>query len=631
MLLLFQTNAKIILAISLLIITETFASSQTKDPKLTAYDINFYYLDLEVDNKTANISGSCTIEAVIINHEIDTIALELIDQAQIDSILINKQKSDFIHADDLVLIPVSGQIIQEEAIEILVFYTLIDGDIITTRGISNSSNQPNREVTWTLSEPFYSKYWFPCKQDLTDKIDSAYLFFTAPENIKVGSNGILTDVTDMGNGKNRFEWKTNFPMAYYLISFSAAEYMDYSFYATIGNSDSVLVQNFIYRDSSYFLKAKADIDATGSLLELFSEKYGTYPFAEEKYGHCVAPVSGGMEHQTMTTLSDFGFNLVAHELAHQWFGDYVTCASWQDIWLNEGFASYSEFVAIENLKNDAEKFAWLEKAYSLVVSEPTGSVHVPELEIQEDRRIFNYRLSYRKGAYIIHMIRHEIENDDMFYQVLETFLDRNKNDVATLADFKQILEEISGKDFTAFFNQWYYGSGYPILDFKWKQTNDSLYITVYQETSDPEKIAFFDLSIDIKISFLGGDTTVNIRPIYSGEEFALVFDKRVYQIIIDQEKWLLAEKRSIERILVGDTAAQFAVFPNPTKEIIYIENFQFGLPFQAKLYNSNGVFIDELEGSGAFTSINLEDQTTGIYQIIIIRDTYKEVFKVAKQ
>ncbi len=104
----------------------------------------------------------------------------------------------------------------------------------------------------------------------------------------------------------------------------------------------------------YFKQNKAAIDKTGDLILLYSDLFGDYPFANEKYGHCVAPFGGGMEHQTMTTLVNFSFLLVAHELAHQWFGDFVTCSTWQDIWINEGFASYAEYLANQYLKSQED-------------------------------------------------------------------------------------------------------------------------------------------------------------------------------------------------------------------------------------------------------------------------------------
>jgi len=175
------------------------------------------------------------------------------------------------------------------------------------------------------------------------------MFLTCDDDCMAGSNGVLTNIVELPNNKKRFEWKSNYPINYYLLSYAVAEYQDYSIYAHPEGSEPILIQNFVYDNSYYLSGNKEDIDHTIDLIEVFSDKFGFYPFVNEKYGHCLTTLGGGMEHKTITTLVSFGFGLVAHELGHMWFGDYVTCATWKDIWINEGFVSYTEYVAAENL------------------------------------------------------------------------------------------------------------------------------------------------------------------------------------------------------------------------------------------------------------------------------------------
>jgi aminopeptidase N len=229
--------------------------------------------------------------------------------------------------------------------------------------------------------------------------------------------------------------------------------MDYSFYIQKKNeNDSILVQNFIYNNTTYFEQNKAAIDKTSDLILLFADLFGNYPFENEKYGHCIAPLGGGMEHQTMTTLANFSFLLVAHELAHQWFGDYITCSSWQDIWINEGFASYCEYISNQYLKSQEIADLWITNVQENVKSNPDGSVYIPENMIHDEDRIFDYRLTYNKGAAIIHMIRQEVGNDSLF-ETLASFIRKFKNGNASGLDFRDHLHVITGKDFTEFFNQ----------------------------------------------------------------------------------------------------------------------------------------------------------------------------------
>ncbi|MBA7534332.1 hypothetical protein ES705_26578 [subsurface metagenome] len=226
-----------------------------------------------------------------------------------DSLVIDGIQTNFIHSEDFIRFSPLEIYESGDLITMRLYYRLQDVETDRRIGIYNRQETNGASVTYTLSEPYFSKGWFPCKQDLPDKADSAYIFLTVPDSLMAGSNGLLTNIKQLDNGFKRYEWKTYFPIAYYLLSLSVADYIDYSFMASTADGDSVLVQNFIYNDSLYFKENKDDIDATAEMIELFSQKFGTYPFKQEKYGHCVAPMGGGMEHQTMTTLVNFGFNL----------------------------------------------------------------------------------------------------------------------------------------------------------------------------------------------------------------------------------------------------------------------------------------------------------------------------------
>jgi aminopeptidase N len=613
----------------LLFFSNTFYG-QSPEYSSALYDIYFYRFNLEVNNLTPSLQGNVEIHARIIEARVDTMVLELSDQVDVDSVFADQDRTEILHSENLLYIPLNDPALSGESVFMNIYYHIIDGDFLYNRGIVTRTDQNGKSVTWTLSEPYFSRNWFPCSQNLTDKIDSAYLIFTAPDSCLVGSNGVLTEITELENGKRSFEWRTSYPMAFYLISYAVGDYMDYSFYVPISHGDSVLVQNYIYNDSSYFLNNKANIDATGQLLQVFSELFGPYPFVDEKYGHCLAPLSGGMENQTMTTLSEFSFDLVSHELAHQWFGDYVTCSDWQNIWINEGFASYAELLAIEQLKTEVERRVWLLDSYSYIITEPDGSTYVPEEELQNYRRIFDKRLTYEKGAFILHMIRHQLGDDALFYQLLRNFLGKYAFSFASAQDFKQLAEDISQKDFDNFFNQWYYGEGYPILDFRWKQDAGYLTIEIDQQTTAAEITPFFDLLIDLKVYYLGGDTLIQIRPGSNTDQVQIGLHERVYKISPDPDKWLLAEIRSVTRVFDTDLAASFAVFPNPTRDEFYIENYKIGLPFEASLYTSEGVYIDKVSGTEAFISFPTGSLATGFYFVVISRDNISKTFKIEK-
>lgn len=540
---------------------------------LDDYDIKFYFLDLEADNTSTSISGSATIGATAVVLSLQTVVFELNADLVIDSVLVNGSFEEFSRENDVVILNLDTAIPFKEYFSIEVFYR---GTVISEGFFSGMSNdfdpEWGKQVTWTLSEPYGALDWFPCKQVLSDKADSTYVFITTDNTLKAGSNGILTAVVPLPEDKVRYEWKTYHPMAYYLISITIADFQDYSFYAyPDGFSDSILIQNYIYDHPGYLSGNKQLIDNTKDLVELYSELYGLYPFYDEKYGHCLAPIGGGMEHQTMTTLSDFRFFLVAHELGHSWFGDYVTCATWMDIWINEGFASYSEYLAYQYLVSREDADLWMLNAQSRALMEPEGSVYVPFEEIDNVSRIFSGNLSYKKGAALLHMIRFELDNDTLFFETLGSYLDQFGNSVATGLDFRDILESISGKNFSDFFDQWYFGRGYPIFDIEWSQRADSVFVRSTQ-TGSSVITPLFKTSLEFLLSCDGGDTLVRVYQDQNIQDFVFLIPGRVQSLSLDPDKWLLKKVNSINHVSEIDFSQSqlFAIWPNPAGDRINI-------------------------------------------------------------
>ncbi|MBN2480251.1 MAG: M1 family metallopeptidase [Bacteroidales bacterium] len=514
---------------------------QNSSPEADALDVKFYFIDIEVNDSTTHVSGSTTVHLEVLSPLKGQIILDMGNNLYVDSVLLNGQQADHVHQDDQLFIYTAYPVSDGNMMAIQVFYSGSVRNRSSFAGIYNEMDRKwDKRVTWTLSEPFSSRIWFPCKQDLTDKADSVYVFITTDKNLKAGSNGLLTAERLLPGDKIRYEWKSRYPVAFYLISFAVSDYRDYSFYTGYGdNGDSLLVQNFIYDNDLYLETNRSRINITSDLIRLFSDLFGPYPFRKEKYGHCIVPSGGGMEHQTMTTLEDFSFTLVTHELAHQWFGNYVTCATWQDIWINEGFASYSEYLGYEYLISREDADRWMDNAHVIVKFRNDGSVYVPENAARSENRIFDYRLTYKKGAAIVHMIRHEINNDDLFFEILQDFLNMHRHSSATGLDFKNLLEQKSGKDFTDFFNHWYFGEGYPVVSLQWQQHNDTLYINARQSTTSSTPL--FRIPIDFRITAGGKDTVVTVRQNENNVRWAIHIPGTVTGLQADPDKWLLAD------------------------------------------------------------------------------------------
>jgi aminopeptidase N len=623
----------VVLIVAIVTVSVSFVHSQSsRNNWYSDYDITSYALDISVTDTSKFISGEVTIAAFITKAGLDSFYCELIHELTVDSVFINSAKTTFIRDIDLVKISLKKTFTTGEKVTVIIYY---QGTVPKNQFFSSFAQKTdinwNIPVAWTLSEPFGAKQWFPCKQYLPDKADSAQIKITVPDYCKAGSNGILIRTLPVGTNKTLYEWKTTYPIAYYLLSFTVANYTDYSFYAKIGETDSVLVQNFIYNKPGFLDANKSIINATGDMITCFSKIFGEYPFKKEKYGHCVAPIGGGMEHQTMTTLSNFNYNLVSHELAHQWFGDMVTCDNWQDIWVNEGFASYAEYLAIDSLKSHDEALAWMENAHNLAYLS-NGSVFVPESDKNNEQRIFNYNLTYKKGASIIHMLRYELDNDPLFFSILHTFLTRFAHKTATANDFISVVNDLSGNDFTWFFNQWYYGTGYPVYDISWKQTTDSVFLTSVQ-TPSVNTSGLFTMHFDVKFNFSDGDTTVSILQDAANKKFAFAMDKNVTDIRVNPEVTSLMKISNISIVPEIPSFDGFLhVAPNPFTNAFKIF-FSSGLEedISIKIVDICGKEITSKHGKKrSEIRIDTSDLLPGVYLLYVKYNNEKYIRKLIK-
>jgi aminopeptidase N len=426
---------------------------------------------------------------------------------------------------------------------------------------------------------------------------------------------LLTGVESTTESTSTYTWKSNYPIAYYLVSLAVSEYREFNFQAPLnGNENEVLVQNFIYDDPAYLLAQRENIERTRDFLQVFSQLFGQYPFAGEKYGHATAPMGGGMEHQTMSTMRTFTYDLVSHGLAHQWFGNSVTCATWSDIWINEGFATYSEYLAREMMLGSESAQSWLSNSYQSVLSAPDGSVYVPPLQTNDVWRIFNGRLSYRKGASILHMLRKEINNDPLFFHLLQAYNQEFANSVATGDDFRRTADRITGRSWEHFFEQWYYGEGYPVFEIYWWIRNDSLYVRSVQtpSASYPE---LFRTSLDFRLTTAGQEMDVRFFQDQPDQTFSKYIGQPVLDLRFDPEEWLL-KKATIKERVEEDFGYQVKVYPNPAVQrfTIYSESPVPGGTY--RLFDSKGTLIQQGDLTHRATEIELHRVTGAIFYLL---------------
>ncbi len=568
----------------------TATSSVPHRAKMDRYDVKYYKLDLALENNSLNVAGSVWMRVQIGPQALDSLAFELYQAPAgspataatllIDSVVVNGRRSPGIRR--------AGPDATARLAQPAAAHSLTDARIYyhgtapsgNTAAIGNGLNTRSQakiggvsfpyNVTWSLSEPFLAHEWFPCKQVLTDKADSSDVWVTTTVPNKVGSNGVLARTLSLPNNKVRYEWKSRHPIDFYLISVSIAPYLEYVNYANPVGGPRVPIVNYVY-DQATLNYYKGEIDRTPGFIENYSALCGVYPFANEKYGHSMAPLGGGMEHQTMTTQDGFDFTLTAHELFHQWFGDNVTCASWEDIWLNEGFASYGEYLSLQAFSTPADARTWMNNAHTYA-QRSTGSIYVADTA--NVRRIFDYYLSYKKGAAVIHMLRYLLNDDTRFFRALRTYQSQFRGSTARTADLQRVFEAEAGRPLGYFFQQWFTGQGYPTFNGRWNQNGSAFALQINETASVPTATPFFDTDVDYRLTFADGTTqTLRLHQAHASETFHLAVSGPVASVAVDPDQWVLdlpaaapVRDNGLLAARPAAGAAALLLFPNPCRD-----------------------------------------------------------------
>jgi len=605
------------------IINQPFNKTTIASPEEDQYDVKFVKLDIALTDTGVNISGTATTKASVTAVSMNAYVFELTPQLTIDSVLINGVLQAVTTNGDVRKVVLSAPLAQNTLFTAQVFYhgTPEKGNGFFTRlGLNQYKTETEGiNVTYSLSEPYMSKDWWPCKQSLQDKIDSAAIWITVPDSTKAGSNGLLKQITPMPGNRLRYEWHTQYSIAYYLLSVAVAKYKDYSYKVALpGVADSMLVQNYIYDVGDISPSLKTQLDSTTQMLQYFSEIFGVYPFHKEKYGHCIAPLFGGMEHQTMTTCGNAGGGLVAHELAHQWFGDHVTCATWKDIWLNEGFASYAEYLFYERYRGKAAADSRMNSFHTSVLDKEDGNGTVHGNDTTSIDRIFSGRLSYNKPAAVLHMLRYEISNDSLFFALLKTYQENFANRNASTHDFLLLLNSVTGKDWTYFIDQWIYNQGAPAFSLQWNKLGTAVFLNLAQRSTHPASVAVFNTSVDVKLIATDGDTTIRLHSNAASTEYQFGWNKTIRYAIIDPENKILNMVDGVEqRIELGAntlTSNTVFVYPNPAAGKWVVVNAPKGATINIADITGRVVMKAEVQNSTPLV-IDGTAWSTGVYMM----------------
>ena len=520
------------------------------------YDVLHYDLALTLAPASRLLTGQVATTARIVDAPLTTLDLDLKSTMAVTAATCGGAPAAWSRSGDVLTVTLDRAYVPGETVTVSVAYHGNPaGDYF---GWSSAGGQP---MIWTLSEPFGSRDWWPCKDLNTDKADSVDVRVTVPDGLIAASNGLL--VSEVDNGATRtFLWRTRYPIAPYLVSLAIHPYTRFShWYSPLAGGDPMEVQYFVY--PSHYDLVQTNYAKTVPMITAFAQAFGEYPFVREKYGHAEFVWGGGMEHQTLTSLGGYGEDLISHELAHQWWGDMITCADFHHIWLNEGFATWCEAYWKERTEGVATYRAYMNAAAYL----GPGTVYVEDTN--DFWGIFDSNLSYNKGSWVVHMLRGVLGDTD-FFAGLAAYRDRYAYDSVTTEQFRDVMEEVSGRDLDAFFQQWIYGDYHPVYFYDWETTahDDGLVLNL-AVTQAQVGAGLFAMPLPVRLTTVAGVVDTVVWNDAALQSYRIAVPGAVTAVALDPDGWILCEKAAVP--LTGTAAPdappaappRLACAPNP--------------------------------------------------------------------
>jgi aminopeptidase N len=545
--------------------------------KLEAYDVSYYGLSLEVDTANQAISGTTVIRGRATRNDQAQISLDLDQSMAVTA--VGDDATGYTHTNGALILSLQKTLNATDTFKVSITYSGCPG-AGNTRGFFFRHHNSIPTI-YTLSEPYYAHTWFPCKDIVGDKADSADITITVPQNLTAVSNGSLVRIVENVNGTHTFYWRERYPIAVYLISLAISNFTHWiETYTSRDGTLSMPLEYWVYPESE--ASARPTLAKTAAIMAHFSEIWGEYPFIREKYGQAQFSWSGGMEHQTATSLGSFNELLICHEMAHSWWGDDITCATWSDIWLNEGFARYAEALWYEHLYGSGGL-----TGYMNAINRPNrwnyASVYVRDTT--DVGNIFNLTV-YDKGAWVLHMLR-GLFGDEMYFDMLAAYRQTFSGKVATTSDFQKVCEEVSAKTLDWFFDQWIYGAGLPNFEVNWQVQRHSLAlwrvdVTIRQIQTTA---TLFRMPLEIHLSNNSNDTSFVVIDSLDFQTFSLFCDFKPDSIVIDPNNWVLktVSYSASEPPKLPHEFHLYQPYPNPFNQSV---NIQLDLP-----YNTNGRIV----------------------------------------
>lgn len=593
------------------------------NPNTQNYDITYQKLEFTVDPAHYFISGIVTSTFTALS-DLSTVTFDLTSQLTVSTVIRNGVSVPFAqNANNELVITLPSTINVGTSATVEIRYSGIPASGEQAFNVTAHDSTP---ILYTLSEPYGARDWWPCKQDLNDKIDAIDVYITAPSQYVSVANGIEPETPVIHGASKTTHFHHGYPIPAYLVAIAVT---NYSVYNQIGGSvhNQYPIINYIYPET--LASVQGQLDQTPLILNLYENLFEIYPFHAEKYGHAQFEWGGGMEHTTVSFMNSFGRDLIAHEMAHQWFGDKITCGAWNDIWLNEGFATYVASLVIENFDGQSAFISEKGRMIAAITAKTNGAVYVTEAELSDVNRIFSSRLSYNKGAMVLNMLRFKM-GDAMFFQAIKNYL-KDVNlayKYAKTPDLQSHLEAVYGSSLAEFFNDWVYNQGYPSYSITAQNLgNGQAKFTISQTQSDAS-VSFFEMPVPIRVFGTGGQQLdLVLNNTVNGESFTENVPFAITSVTFDPEKNIISKSNSINLNRKKFELTSSQLFLNPATQLLSLD-----IPSDIKIEKVQ--FFDmagqKIKTTGAAASWDTSSWAAGVYFINVKTDFGSQRIKFIK-
>lgn len=601
--------------------TEAIAASELKsasqllsvaaNPNTQNYDITYHKLEFTINPSVKFITGKITTTFTAVS-TMSTITFDFANALTTSSVKMGTTNLAFTeNNNNELIITLPAPVPAGNTATVEVNYSGVPPSNGFDAFVQTTHN--NSPIIWTLSEPFGARDWWPCKQDLNDKIDSIDVYITAPSQYVSVANGIEPEAPVVNGNSKTTHFHHGYPIPAYLIAFACANYTVYNQTGGTAPNEYPII-NYIYPED--FATVQPQLDETPNILALYETLFELYPFHNEKYGHAQFGWGGGMEHTTVSFMVNFDRQLIAHEMGHQWFGDKITCGTWKDIWLNEGFATYVASLVIENFDGVDAFVNDKASMISNITSFPTGAVYLTDSEATNVNRIFSSRLSYDKGAMVLEMLRFKL-GDAAFFQGMKNYLadPALAYGYALTPNFQAHMEAVYGQSLTEFFNDWVYHQGYPTYTITAQNWGAGQAKFVVNQTQSDASVSYFEMPIPVRIYGAGGQVAdVVLNNTVNGEQLIVDVPFALTNVQFDPERHLIAKNSTVT--LANDSFVldqAITVYPNPTNDYLHLQLPATTTLEKVTVYNNLGQVV--AEDSGA--AINVSGLSTGVHYVDI--------------